>query len=89
MHTAGCLSHTWDSFNLLNTTGPHAHMPPARLDHIFLPANDPKVGALLSYNIVFHEKCVEVPYVNYVTDEKTTFVSMSDHYGIVLEFECL
>lgn len=71
---------TWHPGNPLNARGPHRKYAAQRLDHIL--ANDtflresPPVDA----RVVFSELSVEVP---------GGLVSISDHYGLAVEFELL
>lgn len=81
------INFTWDPFNILNVTGPHSHCPPARLDHVFLPANEPKLGAVKACSVVFQEKIVKIPVANKITDEKFTMCSLSDHYGLIVDIQ--
>jgi len=88
-----CSTITWDPKNMLNIHGPHAHMPAARLDHIFLPVNEIKLGKVTSCNVVFTEKIVNIPRGRFirktkVADENGLKSTLSDHYGIVIEVEC-
>lgn len=79
--------HSWDSRNLLNITGPHAHTEPQRIDHILLPKNDGRFGTVTYAEIVFTEKKVTVPATHPVTKERPTQSSISDHYGVIIEVD--
>jgi endonuclease/exonuclease/phosphatase family metal-dependent hydrolase len=79
--------HSWDSRNLLNITGPHAHTEPQRIDHILLSKNDSRFGKVTYAEIVFTEKKVTVPAKHPVTKEYPAQCSISDHYGVIIEVE--
>eukprot|EP01038_Epipyxis_sp_PR26KG_P006947 gene6947-9501_t len=75
----GCLKYTWDPENVLNKGGVHGHCPPQRVDHVFLPKDEPCFGEVKSCNIVLTEKIVDIP--------KGRKCSISDHYGLVVEID--
>lgn len=79
--------HSWDSKNLLNLTGPHAHTDPQRIDHVLLPKSDHRFGRVTYAEIVFTEKKVTVPAKDPVTRKSSTQSSISDHYGVIIEVE--
>lgn len=79
--------HSWDSRNLLNITGPHAHTEPQRIDHVLLPKMDTRFGEVTYAEIVFTEKKVTVPATHPVTGEKPAQSSISDHYGVIVEVQ--
>jgi endonuclease/exonuclease/phosphatase family metal-dependent hydrolase len=79
--------HSWDSRNLLNLTGPHAHTEPQRIDHILLSKNDSRFGKVTYAEIAFTEKKVTVPAKHPVTKEFPAQSSISDHYGVIVEVE--
>ena len=69
---------SWDPQNPLVANHGESHLPAQRIDHIFL---DPVSDGLLSPHtgrIVMQDACVTLP-----SGEKTT---VSDHYGVLVEF---
>jgi endonuclease/exonuclease/phosphatase family metal-dependent hydrolase len=79
--------HTWDSKNLLNADGVHAHQDPQRIDHVLLPTKDSRFGRILSGEIIFTEKKVIVPHYNKETKQRESLSSISDHYGLIIDVE--
>lgn len=78
---------TWDPLHELNAGGPHAHCPPCRVDHVFVPKDEPRFGAVRSAGVVFTEKIVKIPLKNKATNEAHSMCTLSDHYAIVVEID--
>jgi endonuclease/exonuclease/phosphatase family metal-dependent hydrolase len=72
---------TWDPLNPLNIKGPHKHCPPQRIDHVFVHGNDIGNAAITP---VSSEICLQAAVVPVAAKE---YVSISDHYGLLVEFE--
>lgn len=69
---------SWDPANPLVAHYQENHLPPQRIDHVFL---DPRAHELLTAGkaeIVLHEHCVTVPGGEQVP--------VSDHYGVLVHF---
>lgn len=79
--------HSWDSRNLLNITGPHAHTEPQRIDHILLSKNDTRFGRVNYAEIVFTEKKVTLNVKHPATGERPCQSSISDHYGVIIDVD--
>lgn len=72
--------YTWDPANPLVARGNEAHLPPQRIDHIFVHSRLHERTHVHNTEIVLNEICIET---------ETGNIPLSDHYGVLasLQFE--
>jgi endonuclease/exonuclease/phosphatase family metal-dependent hydrolase len=67
---------TWDPANPLVASGGDAHLPPQRIDHVFLNRELAEQAACASARVVFAERRVQTP---------RGALPLSDHYAVRAE----
>jgi endonuclease/exonuclease/phosphatase family metal-dependent hydrolase len=72
---------TWRPDNPLNVRGPHRHCPPQRIDHAFARRTDLDAGRIIP------RRCDIVLEEARVRGSGGSLVPVSDHYGLLLEFD--
>ncbi len=70
---------TWDPDNPLVKLSNEGHLPPQRIDHIFINKEAERYLKPTSGNIVFDDSSVQL--------SDKTCISLSDHYGVQIKFE--
>jgi endonuclease/exonuclease/phosphatase family metal-dependent hydrolase len=73
---AGIRGVTWDPANPLVASGGDAHLPPQRIDHVFLNRELAEQAACASARVVFAERRVQTP---------RGALPLSDHYAVRAE----
>ena len=75
---SGKEGYTWDPANPLVAAGTEAHLPPQRIDHIFIDAGQQSETRIHGTQIVLDEICVRTDAGEF---------PLSDHYGVLASLQ--